>query len=71
MVLGLDAVAQPVRAPGRARLEPQRLGQPVHVCALCVGVGLVAVRDVLGEVFGQVADAPGRVLSLDPPRKFG
>ena len=27
-VLGLDAVAEPVRAPRRARLVPQRLGQP-------------------------------------------
>ena len=27
-VLGLDAVPEPVRAPRRARLEPQRLGQP-------------------------------------------
>src|SRR6185312_4915598 len=27
-VLGLNAVPEPVGAPGRARLEPQRLGQP-------------------------------------------
>jgi hypothetical protein len=35
---------------------------PSGVRALRVGVGLVAVGDVLGDVFGQVADAPVRVL---------
>ena len=60
-VLGLDAVPEPVRAPRRARLIPQRLSQPGRVIVLRVGVGLVAVADLLGEVLGQVADAPGRV----------
>ena len=60
-VLGLDAVPQPVRAPRRARLIPQRLGQPGGVIVLRAGGGLVAVAHLLGEVLGQVADAPGRV----------
>ena len=60
-VLGLDAVPEPVGAPRRARLVPQRLGQPRRMCPLRVGVGLVAVADLLGEVLGQVADAPARV----------
>ena len=60
-VLGLDAVAQPVGAPRRARLIPQCLGQPGGVGALGVGVGLVAVADLLSEVLGQLADAPVRV----------
>jgi hypothetical protein len=29
---------------------------------LRVGVGLVAVADMLGQLFDQVTDAPGRVL---------
>jgi hypothetical protein len=57
-VLGLDAVPQPVRAPRRARLEPQRLGQPGGVVMLRAGGGLMAVAYLLGEVLGQVADAP-------------
>ena len=61
-VLGLDAVPQPVRARRRARLIPQRVGEPFHVLALGVGVGLVAVAELLGQVLGQVADAPGGVL---------
>ena len=61
-VLGLDAVAQPVGAPRRARLVPQRLGQLLDVSPLGVACGLVAVGDVFGEVLGQVADAAGRVL---------
>ena len=60
-VLGLDAVTEPVGAPRRARLIPQRLSQPGRMCLLRVGVGLVAVADLLGEVLGQVADAPGSV----------
>ena len=46
----------------RARLEPQRLGQPGRVGPPPVALGAVAVADLLGEVFGQVADAPGCVL---------
>ena len=63
-VLGLDAVAQPVRAGRRARLVPERVDQALRVRVLCVGVGLVAVADVLGQVLGQVPDAPRRVLRL-------
>ena len=58
-VLGLDAVPQPVRAPRRTRLMPQRLGQPGGVIVLRADRGLVAVADLLGQVLGQVADAPG------------
>ena len=61
-VLGLDAVAEPVRAPRRARLEAQRFGQPGRMRALGVGVRAVAVADLLGQVLGQVADAPVSVL---------
>jgi hypothetical protein len=61
-VLGLDAVAQPVGARRRARLAPERVGQPLGVLLLGAGGRLVAVGDVLGEVFRQVADAAGRVL---------
>jgi len=61
-VLGLDAVPQPVRAGRRARLVAQCPGQPGRVGALRAGVGLVAVGDLLGEVLGQVADAPVCVL---------
>ncbi len=57
-ILRLDAVPQPVRAPRRARLVPQRLGQPGGVGSLRVGVGPVALADPLGEVLRQVADAP-------------
>jgi hypothetical protein len=59
--LGLDAVPEPVRAPRRARLIPQRLGQPCDVILLGAGLGLVAVGHLLGEVLGQVPDAPVRV----------
>ena len=61
-VLGLDAVAKPVRAPRRARLEPQRLSQAGRVRPLRVCVRLVAVADLLGEVLGQVPNAPAGVL---------
>src|SRR5215472_249618 len=61
-VLRLDAITQPVRTRRRARLEPQGLGKPVHMLTLGVGIGVVAVAELLGQVFGQVADAPGRVL---------
>ena len=37
-VLGLDAVPEPVRAPRRARLVPQRLRQPRRVGPLGVGL---------------------------------
>ena len=43
-IFGLDAVAEPVGAPRRARSEPQRLGQPVGVFPLGIGLGVVAVR---------------------------
>jgi hypothetical protein len=63
-VLGLDAVAQPVRARRRARLVPQRVGQTPGVLVLGWCAGLVAVRDVLGQVLGEVADAPVGVLCV-------
>jgi hypothetical protein len=31
------------------------------MCLLSVGLGVVAVADLLGQVLGQVADAPGGV----------
>ena len=61
-VLGLDAVAQPVSAGRRARLVPQRVGEPGCVCVLGGSVRLVAVADVLGQVLGEIANAPGRIL---------
>jgi hypothetical protein len=48
-VFGLDAVAEPVRAPRRARLIAQRLGEPGGMLALGVGVGGVASGDLLGQ----------------------
>ena len=60
-VLGLDAVAEPVRAAGRAWLIPQSLGEPGGVIALGVGVGGVASGDLLGQVLGEVADAAAGV----------
>ena len=56
-ILGLDAVAQPVRTGRRARLIAQRVGQPFGVLMLGGGAGPVAVGDVLGQVLGEVADA--------------
>src|SRR5208282_2340243 len=41
-VVGLDAVAEPVRAGRRARLIAQRFGEPVGVRRLVLGAGLVA-----------------------------
>ena len=61
-VLGLDAVAQPVRAYRRARLVAERVGQALGVRVLGIGLGLVAVGDMLGQVFGEVADAPAGIL---------
>src|SRR5690348_9102548 len=61
-VLGLDAIPQPVRARRRARLEPQRLSEPVHMLTLEVSLGVVAVTELLGQVLSEVADAPARVL---------
>ena len=61
-VAGLDAVAEPVRARWGAGLVPQRVDEPVGVVGLAGGAGGVAGRELLGEVFGEVADAPGRVL---------
>ena len=60
-VLGLDAVAEPVRAGRRARFVPQRVGQPSGVVGLGVGGGLVAVAELLGQVLGEVADAPAGI----------
>jgi hypothetical protein len=60
--LGLDAVAQPIRARRRARLIPQRFGEPFHVLTLSVAVWLVAVPELLGQVLGQMADTTSRVL---------
>src|SRR5262249_38808805 len=57
-VLGLDAVAEPVGAPRRARLVAQGLGELVGVRVLGVGLRLVAAAEMLSEVLGQVADAP-------------
>ena len=62
-VLGLDSVAEPVGAGRRARLIAQRLSQPGRMVRP-VGVGAVAVADLLGQVLGQVADTPGGI--LDP-----
>ena len=61
-VLGLDAVAEPVGAGRRAGFVAERVGEPVGVAHLVVGLGVVAVGDVLGEVLGQVADAAACVL---------
>jgi hypothetical protein len=64
-ILGLDAVPEPVRAGRRARLVPQRVGEPGGVVGLGVGGGLVAVAEVLGQVLGEVADAPAGVAGSD------
>jgi hypothetical protein len=61
-VLGLDAVAEPVGADRRARFVPECVGEPCGVGGLGVGGGLVTVADVLGQVLGEVADAPAGVL---------
>src|ERR1035441_9954136 len=61
-VLGLDAVTEPVRAGRRARLISECVGEPSGVGGLGVGGGLVTVADVLGQVLGEVADAPAGVL---------
>ena len=57
-VLRLDAVPEPVRARRRARLVPQRLGQPPGMRVLGVGRGLVTVGDMLGQVLGLMANSP-------------
>src|SRR5262249_19847177 len=57
-VLGGDAVAEPVRAGGRAGFVAERVEQPRCMVCLGVGLGLVASGDVLGQVLGEVADAP-------------
>src|SRR6185312_5781962 len=51
-VLGLDTVAQPVGAPRRARLEPQRLSQPGSMIVLRTGAVRMAVADLLRQVLG-------------------
>ena len=40
---------------------PQRLGEPFPVDTLSIGVGLVAVAELLGQVLGQISDAPSGV----------
>ncbi len=60
-VLRLDAVPQPVRAGRRAWLIPQRPGQALSVGGLGVAVFMVAVAEVLGQVLGEVADAPAGI----------
>jgi len=60
-VFGLDAVAEPVRAGRRARLVLERGGEPDGVGGLGVAVRLVAVAQVLGQVLGEVADAPAGI----------
>jgi hypothetical protein len=62
-VLGLDAVAEPVRAGWRARLVPECVGESFGVVGLGAGVCVVAVAEVLGQVFGEVADATAGVPS--------
>ena len=57
-VAGLDAVAEPVRAGGGARLVAQRLPQPFDVVGLGVGVRGVALVDGLGQVLREIPDPP-------------
>jgi hypothetical protein len=61
-VLGLDAVAQPVRARRGARLVTERVGQALGMALLGARLRLVTVRDVLRQVLGEVADAPVGVM---------
>ncbi|PZS40069.1 MAG: hypothetical protein DLM62_04810, partial [Pseudonocardiales bacterium] len=49
--------AEPVRACRRARLVPESVGEAFGVFVLGGCLGVVAVGDVLGQVFGEVADA--------------
>ena len=60
-VARLDAVAKPVRAGRGTRLIPQRIGEPGGMLGLGVGCGLVAVANMLGQVLGEVADAPAGI----------
>ena len=60
-VAWLDAVAEPVRAGRRARFVPQRVGEPGGMAGLGASGGLVAVAEVLGQVLGEVADAPAGI----------
>ena len=55
-VPGLDTVAEPVGARGRAWLVCECVREPGGVGPLAVGVGCVASADLLGQVFGEVAD---------------
>ena len=65
-VVGLDAVAEPVRAPGRARQEPEFGVQPVQVPGVDLIVGVaVGFPDGFGEVLGEVADGLVGVLGDD------
>ena len=54
-VARLDAVAEPVRACRRARLVPQRPGEPGGVVGLVVGGDLVAVAEVLGLICPELS----------------
>ena len=57
-VLGVDAVAEPVRAAGRAGLVAQCLDEPVGVRGGgCIALSGVDGAELLGQVFGEVADA--------------
>jgi hypothetical protein len=60
-LLRRDTVPQPVRARRRARLEAQRVGKPFYVGMLGIGVHVVALAELLGQVLGQIANAPGGV----------
>jgi hypothetical protein len=57
-ILGLNAVTEPVGARRGTRLVAQRIGQLSGVVVLGGCSGSLAVSDVLGQVLGEVADAP-------------
>jgi hypothetical protein len=59
-LLRRDAVPQPVRACRRARLEAQRVGKPFHVGTLGIGVHVVALAELLGQVLGSDSQCTGR-----------
>jgi hypothetical protein len=54
----LTVVPHTVHQLPDGRASARRVGKPVGLRGLVVGGGLVAVGDVLGEVLGQVPDAP-------------
>jgi hypothetical protein len=61
--LRLYAVAEPVRAPGRARLIPRSVSEPRCVITLSGRLSGVASGDLLGQVLGEVADAASGVFT--------